>query len=266
MTDQEFTPHETMASIFSRWWIPVVMAALGAILGWTFHFFHPAVYEATSNLTITMDFSQRELTQYEQDYAFNAAGAIINSTAVKDQIVAKVQTDGILISSIQLAQQMFSEGRQSVWELHVRDRDPQVAADLANTWAQVANEALNTALEHAIQSEQLQYQIDALQACLPLEPGTPEPDANSQPALEGCGHFSLVEIQTAMQSWTNQLVQEKGLSAGILPIMEFALTGEASVPEKPVLFDQASLILAGALVGLVISLWVAGSRKVQRHG
>jgi uncharacterized protein involved in exopolysaccharide biosynthesis len=245
MADSEFTPLETVAHILSRWWIAVIMAILGGIVGWAFHFFHPPVYEATAILTVTMDFSQRELTQYEQDYAFNAAGAIINSTAVEDQIVTISQTDGISISPTQLEQRMFSEGRQSVWELHIRDRNPQVAAELVNIWAQVANDALNTTLEHAIKAEQLQYQVDKLEACLPSTPGMTETD---------------------LQSWANELVQEKKLSLGILSIMEFALTGSASVPEKPVLFDQASLTLAGALIGFVISLWVAGSQRVQRSG
>jgi uncharacterized protein involved in exopolysaccharide biosynthesis len=266
MADPEFTPLQTMSSILSRWWIPVVMAVLGGIVGWVFHFFYPTVYEATSNLTVTMDFSQRELTQYEQDYAFNAAGAIINSTAVKDQIVTKVQIDGIQISSTQLAQRMLSEGKQSIWELHTRDLDPQVAAKLANTWAQVADEALNGALEHAIQAKELQVQIDMLSICLPLALATPGPGATLQPAPGDCGRYSLAELQTAMQSWTDKLVQEKSLSMGILPIMEFALTSYASIPEKPVLFNQASLILSGSLIGFVISLWVAGSRRVQRRG
>ena len=74
-----------------------------------------------------------------------------------------------------------------------------------------------------------------------------------------------MEIQTAMQSWTTGLVQEKEQALGILPILEFAITGYASIPEKPVLSDQSSLTLAGALIGLVISLWVAGNPGVRRR-
>ena len=97
MADLEFIPFETMTRILSRWWITAAMAIAGGLLGWAFHFFSPSVYEATAILTVTMDFSQRELTQYEQDYAFNAAGAIIDSTEVKDQIVANAQKNGILL-------------------------------------------------------------------------------------------------------------------------------------------------------------------------
>jgi uncharacterized protein involved in exopolysaccharide biosynthesis len=266
MSDSEFTPLETMAHILSRWWIAVAMTILGGIVGWAFHFFHPPVYEATAVLTVTMDFPQRELTQYEQDYAFGAAGSIITSAAVKDQIVTRAQADGISISPTQLDQSMASEGRQSDWELHIRDRDPKAAADLANIWAQVANDALNTALEHAIQAEQLQNQIDMLEACLPFAPGMTESTVNPPPSPNDCERFSLVDIQTVLQSWTDDLVQDKKLSLGILSIMEFSLTSNAPIPDKPALFDQASLTLAGALIGFVISLWVAGSRRVRRRG
>jgi uncharacterized protein involved in exopolysaccharide biosynthesis len=245
MADSEFNPLETISSLLSRWWISVVMAVSGGILGWAFHFFNPAVYEATAGLTITMDFSQRALTQYEQDYAFSTAGAIIVSNAVMGQILELAQISGISISSTQLAQQMFSEGRQSVWELHIRDQDPQVAAALANIWAQAAYDTLNSALEHAIMAEQIQVQIGTPEACLSLCPGMTE---------------------SVLQSWTDELVQEKKLSQGILPTMEFALTGNATIPEKPVLYNQASLTLAGALIGFVISLWVVDRQRVQPRG
>ena len=264
MADPEFTPFKTMAHILSRWWIALVMALIGGLIGWAFHYFHAPVYEATAILTINMDYSQRVLTQYEEDYAFNAAGDMINSTAVRDQVVTQAQTDGISVDPARLAQQMVAERRQSVWELHIRDRDPQIAADLANIWAQVANEALNSALGHALQAKQLQDQVDLLKACQPVVPGTIESTPTPSPIPPDCGVISLTEIQTIIQSSAEVLVQEKKLSFGILPIMEFSLTGEASIPEEPVLYGRASLTLAGALIGFILSLWVAGIRWGQR--
>jgi hypothetical protein len=160
---------------------------------------------------------------------------------------------------------MFSEGKQSVWELHVRNRDPQVASELANIWAQVAEEKLNTALEHAMQAERLQVQIDLLSACLPVAPGVTVPGAQPRPAPRDCERYSLTEIHTLLQSWTDELAQQKNLTQGILSTLEFALTSSASIPETPVLYNLASLTLAGTMIGLVVSLWVAGSLKVRSH-
>ena len=266
MANSEFSPQENMASILSRWWIVVAMAILGGVIGWSFHFFKPPIFQATSSITVTMDFSQRELTQYEQDYAFSAAGAIMFSSMVKDQLLSKAQTAGITITESQLGQQMFLEGRQSVWELHVRNGDAQVAADLANIWEGTAIENLNIALDHALQAEQLQYQVDVMEACLPFPPGMPVPAAKPRPTLKDCGRFSLADIRTVLQGRTDELVQEKEQSLGVLPFMEFALTGNASVPKGPVLYDQAGPVLAGSLIGFVIALWVAGSQRIQRSG
>ena len=265
MADSEFTPLDTMAHIFSRWWIAIVLAVLGGIIGWAFHFLQPPVYEATAVLTVNIDFPQLELSQYEEDVAFNVAEAITGSAAVKDQIVTKALTERISINSAQLERQLFSERKLSVLELHVMDRDPQVAAELANTWALAATDALNNALEHAIQAEQFQHQVDLLEVCLPFLPGMTGSDAKSRPIPKDCGRFSPVETQKVLQSWTEESIQEKQLSLGILPIMEFALTENASIPEKPVLYNQGSLTLVGALIGFILSVWVAGSRRVQRR-
>jgi hypothetical protein len=261
MDDSEFMPIEKIKSIFSHWWIVVGFAIIGGVIGWLFHFLQPPIYEATARITVSMDFSERELTQYEQDYAFSSAGEIIISSTLKDQILAKAQAIGISISSTQLKQQMFSEGRQSVWELHIRNRDAQVATELANIWAGVAIVDLNIALDHAMQAEQLQYQVEVMEACLPFPPGMLEPAAKPHPTLKDCGRFSLADIRTALAGRTDELLQQRKLSLGVLPIMEFGLTGNASVPEEPVLYDQAGLTLAGTLIGFITALWVAGSRR-----
>jgi hypothetical protein len=263
MADSEFVPLNSIRRIFLHWWMIAVLAILGGIIGWAIHFLQPSVYEATATITVTMDFTQIELTQYEQDYAFSAVGAIIDSSAVKDQIVTGAQAIGIFITQSRLSGLMFSEGKQSVWELHVRNQDPKMAADLSNIWAQVATEDLNTALDHAMQAEQLQGQIDLLSACLPVAPGVTAPDALPRPTPKDCQRYSLTEIHTALQNWTDELAQEKKQTLGILTIFEFAQTGYASIPETPVLYDQASLTLAGAMIGFVISFWVAGRLRVR---
>jgi capsular polysaccharide biosynthesis protein len=266
MVDSEFIPFEVMKRIFSHWWIIAVMAILGGMIGWAIHFFQAPVYEATATLTVTMDFTQvGELTQYDQDYAFNAAGAIIDSNLVKDQVIAQAQALGISITQAELVKIMVAEGRQSDWELHVRNRDPHVAAELANLWAQAANDALNAALDRAMQAAQLQMQIDLLDACLPIAPGVTVPNAQPGPTPKECERYSLSEIHANLQSWTEELAQDKELTQGILSIMEFSQTSDASIPETPVLYDQANLTLAGAMIGLVISLWVAGSLKGRGH-
>jgi uncharacterized protein involved in exopolysaccharide biosynthesis len=249
MRNQEFSPRESLERILARWWVTVLITVMGGIVGWTFHFLKPPIYEASAVITINMDFTKRELTQYEEDYAFNAAGAIIASTTVKDQIVSEARAQGILIDTSQPQRAMYSEGKQSVWELRVRDRDPKVAAGLANIWAEEAVEALDVALRRALRAEQIQDQISSI--------------TSGQSTASGSSGLNT-EIQTTLQGLTDELVQEKRLTQGVISIMTFALSETATAPEKPALYDLANLVLAGACIGFVISLWVVNSYKVQR--
>jgi uncharacterized protein involved in exopolysaccharide biosynthesis len=249
MKDQEFSPREALEHAFRRWWVIVLITVLGGIAGWAFHFFNPPVYEATSIITVNMDFQKRQLTQYEQDYAFSAAGAIGTSDALEGQVVTQAKTIGIPVELNQLQQQMFLERKQSVWELHIRNRNPEIAAKLANLWAQDFNEALNAALVHAIHADQIQSQMDSINIY-----------------LAASGSYVLSpEAQTALKNLSDELLQEQKSSQGIISIMKFAQTGSAIVPQSPVLYRLAILVLAGAGIGFVVSLWVVSSYGVHRH-
>jgi len=250
MLNQEFTPHESLERAFHRWWVIVLLIALGGIAGWAFHFFRPPLYEATATMTVTMDFQKVKLTQYEQDHAFGAAGAIGNSTGVKSQIIAAAQAQGYPIDAKQLPDLMFLERMQSVWEFHFRNQDPGTAAELANLWAKKTLDTLNTALGHATRADQIQQQINTI--------------TNSQPAAGLPG--SVADTQEALKNLSDELLQEKQLSQGIISIMKFALTGSASAPQKPALYNLANLVLAGACIGFVASLWVVSIRKGLNRG
>jgi uncharacterized protein involved in exopolysaccharide biosynthesis len=250
MNDQEFSPRETLESAFGRWWVIVLLTVSGGIAGWMFHFFRPPVYEATSIITVNMDFQKRHLTQYEEDYAIGAAGAIATSDEVESQIIAAAKIRGLPVEIDQLQQQMFMEQKQPIWELHIRNQDPKIAAELANLWAQKFYEALTTGLGHAIRADQIQTQIDSIKGTL---------SASGSSVLGS-------EAQITLKTLSDELLQEQQTSHGIISIMKFTQTGSAIAPQGPVNYRLASLVLAGACIGFVVSLWVVSSYKVQRHG
>jgi hypothetical protein len=263
MPDGELMPFMIWQRIRSRWWLPVALAILGGLIGWAFHFIRTPVYQATASLTVMMDFSRGELTQYEQDYAFNAVGAVINSSSVMERVLIVAQARNVEVPSSQQGQK-FLEGRQSVWDLHVRSQDPTQAADLANIWAEVSLEVLNTALEHSIQADQLTMQIYRLEACLPETPGMAFPLVMLKPVPKDCSRYTLSEIQAELADRTTALAEEMSLTRGILSSFEFALTNLAVTPAEPVVGDPGKMTLAGAAIGAIISLWVAGGIRKRR--
>ncbi len=249
MENPEFSPRDALERAFRRWWVVVILTVFGGLAGWAFHFFTPPVYEATAVITVNMDFQKIQLTQYEEDFAYGAAGAIGTSDEVENQIIAQAKRIGIPIEFDQLQQQMDLEREQSVWELHIRNRDPEIAAKLANLWSQNFYLALDAALAHAIHADQIQSEISAIT-------GGASPTG------------SLVvspEHQTALTNLSDELLYEQRASQGIISIMKFTQTASAVVPQTPVLYRLAILVLAGAGIGFVVSLWVAGSYRVQWH-
>jgi len=226
MKCQEFSPRKSVERSLARWWIVVLLMIMGGIIGWIFHIFQPPIYEAKAVLTVNIDFGSSHFSQYEEDHAFSAAGAIVNSSEVKGLVITEAKADGYSLDLNQIQKEFSLERKQSVWELRVRDRDPRIAADLANIWAKNAFIALNTALGHALRADQLKNQND--------------------------------------NSDNSELAKEKILSVGIISSMSFGLTEFAVAPEKPLLYGQASMVMAGALIGFIISLWAVNNLRVFR--
>jgi capsular polysaccharide biosynthesis protein len=262
MSNLEFSPRQTIKVIFSRWYIMVILMVLGGLSGLLFHYLQPPIYEATASITINLYFDKRELTQYEADTALNAAGAIISSTRLSDTFLTELQNRGFSPQDASRIQKNSSmDAMQSVWDLHVRDNDPEAAAEYANLWASIAEQTLNDALVHALLAEQLQNQINSIQSCLPPLPPIPDPPI----VVEACHSYSLSEINTALQSWATEMAEEQRLSQGILSITTISLNHSATVPAEPVLYGQANLVLAGACIGFFLSLWVTNIPNVRLH-
>jgi hypothetical protein len=259
MNDPEFSPYDPLARILSRWWMVIALLVIGGLVGFGFHLFLPPIYEARAVISVNMDFPKANIDQVEEDYAFNAASAIIMSSSVRDQVITEAQVRGYSITPSIFRNEFNLEGKQSVWELSVRDRDPNTAAALANIWAQISTDALNSALTHALQADQIQAQIYGLENCL----GGTTPRAVT--IQMDCKGYSHEVIQTMLLDQTKTLVNEKKLSLGILSVMTFGLVDLAVAPGTPILYGQGGLVLAGAFLGFLVSLWAVNTPKVTRR-
>jgi hypothetical protein len=144
--------------------------------------------------------------------------------------------------------ELFVERRTSNWELHTRDQDPKVAAELANIWAEKSLAALDSALEHAYRVDYLEQQLNNI-ARNPSSANPVQPDLNS----------------TALQNYLDEITREKKLSGGIVSMMTFAPGSDATEPQKLVLYSIAGLVLAGAVIGFVLSLWIVNRFEIRRY-
>jgi capsular polysaccharide biosynthesis protein len=255
MNSSEFSPREAVEFAIRRWWMVVVFMVLGGILGGVFHFFHKPVYEANAILNVSMEFYKWNIPaapdeiMRQQDFAFNSAEAIINSIQVKNDVLEELNAKGDKLDFITLGRKMSLERKTSIWELRVRDIDAEFATEAANVWAEKSLAALQTALDHAIKVNLLENEISSLgQGNSGITAGQPAGGANSE-----------------IDALTSELIQEKSASGGILSIMSFSLTNAATEPLKPVVYDTGTLVLGGACIGFLLSLWVVNSFKVKRR-
>ncbi len=258
MDGREFSPREALEGALARWWVVVLMTVFGGVVGWTFHFFRTPIYEATAGITVNTFLDRRDLSQYEMDLAFNAAGSVINSNQVMDRFVAEAQARGYSSSEVSwIRKNLSAEGMEALWLVHVRSHDPQEAAELANLWAGFAEQTLKDDVQHALLANELQGLIDGLQGCLPASASASTPEA--------CSSYSLDEIQAKIQAWSDELAQEQSLRQGVASVTSVSWTLTASAPEQPVLYGKGGLVLAGACIGFFISLWITSVRKVRRR-
>ncbi|MFH1523488.1 MAG: hypothetical protein ABIF04_00820 [Chloroflexota bacterium] len=234
----EYSPAATVEQALNRWWVIVLMIILGGAMGWLFPISQPPIYEAESTLAVSIDFPPGgAMSQYEEDYTFGMTSALIASTAVMERVVAQAQAQGL---EIQVGQfNTYLEIKQSIWKLRVRYNDPQIAAKLANIWAEEAYTTLEQSRGHALQAQSLQGQENILAGCL----------------SSACAGYSLSEVQEVLKTVSAQLVNEKNASNGIPQTLLFAFTDEALPPGRPVAYDRSKMILGGALIGFVVGIW-----------
>jgi tetrahydromethanopterin S-methyltransferase subunit B len=248
----EFSPREYFEKAFAYWWLVVVFAMLGALAGWLVHLRQPPLYDAQARITLSFDYGKTGVVpEYDQDKAYAAVGALVDSTAIKDAALKQMQDQGIQVDANTFYQNASVERLGSYWELRVRYPDPQTTAAIANTWLDVSYKQIEVALEHAIQVDNLETYLNDLETCV-------QRSVAVSPSYAGCSTGDVKTIQAQMQTIGAQIYQEKLASQGLISALGVASTQRATVPTRPSVLGLNLLILSGALIGFLMGVWVAG--------
>lgn len=247
---EEYSPLATLNRALRSWWLIVVFMVLGGGAGWIFQLVRPPVYEAYARLSTNIDFTRMGmLTDIEQDQVVGMVGDVITSPTVIEAVVSAARSEGIPID-VPTLKSIFSPGRAFyVWELRVRHENPEIAARLANLWAEYAFSALVDAHVHSLMAASLQRYMDSLESCI-------EQMVVTEPVSGQCSSWKLKDLQTELEKASVAVKQEKLASQGIFPGTTFALTEKAEIPVKPVLYGRNQLMLGGGLIGLLLAVWL----------
>ena len=253
MASIEFSPLGAFDLARRRWWLIVIFVLAGGLFGWGFSRLHAPRYVAQAMLVINIDYQQApELfpktdDHYTEDHIIGAANAVVISTYVLDQVNADLQERGISVDWQKYTRNLASERKSSQFWLRVRDTDPDLAAAVANLWAEKAYLALVEFHQHAVKAKVLRDYLAAMSACPPPPEIEPRP-----PSI--CGNGSLAEIQQAVETVTAQIEAEAYASNALIPAVTFSLARKAVVPVTPVAYRVSLLLAAGALLGCAMGI------------
>ena len=246
----DFIPKQTLDAALRLWWMVAAMMFLGAGVGWVIHAFQPAIYEGRASLSTGIDYVRTGvLTDLEEDQAMGLIGDVITATDTLIRTVELVNDQGFVISVNDLKANGYSERRNFTWVLRVQHVDPQTAAILTNAWLDSAYGMLVEAYEHALIAEELLNYTRSLTSCL-------EKSTVVEPVHAYCTAKNLEEIQKELVAVNAAKKEEILASRGLFPAMAFAISERSEVPAVPVQYGRNKLVLAGAILGFILAVFL----------
>lgn len=226
------------------------MMITGGLVAWGIHQAQPALYESRAVFTFAFNLARTgTLTEKDEDYAMGAAAAIMASSPVRASVIEQARQRGIALEPNPLNRSVFLERKSYRWTVRVRLPDAQAAAWVANAWAQHAYQALDAAAGHAERAEMLRMYQASLVSCV-------SEMVASGPAAAGCPLQNLAEVQRELRSSGAAIDQERMAAGGFMPYLLFNPPDPALPADQPAQFGQNSLVLAGILIGFLLSILV----------
>ena len=176
MTSNEFSPYEYFNKVIGLWWLVALATFLGGVFGYIFFHLHPPEYEATATYIVTIDLNRfpfqgvrEDMLQYNEDMALNITKGILLSQEVREKVINQLKTRGISLTADDLLQNYTIERKQDTWELRYRSRDPLIAQEVVNIWADFGYQAMSSWQESGKAANYVVFQPPAL-ADIPQEP------------------------------------------------------------------------------------------------
>lgn len=266
MSDKEFYLREAYSPLLRYWWLVLLCAVVGAILGLTWSHFNPPLFESSTVIEAGVDYGRTEaMDAVVQQHALDRVRSLLLSDETLEGALERVRTAaGNTDPAVDLRdfrRNIRLTERGSSWGLKVINADPVVASEIANAWAKSAIFQLETAIFHAWRVQELQDVFFQVGCTLESE----EEDGKSS-AMWVC-YETQPEIDP--NGLAQEIQDEANLSKGILPSFSFWISQEAQIPDAPIVRGRGSVILAGAAlggcIGVVASITIGRSSALRKR-
>lgn len=238
-------------------WLGVAgLMLLGAMIGLVISFLLPPKYEAISKLTTNLEIvTDTNVTEIMVDAQVDIVGTLVFHPDVVERVIQSLADEGLTYIPTELTRKTKIERQLMSTLIKVRDTDPKVATLIASTWAEKAYERLSEAYPHALALSEAKASQALLTSCI---------EDTTKQNLPFCQSLNPQTTDQILSETEAIILQESPLSLGLTGEINISQYQPAPIPGHPIAFLRSTLILAGALAGLVFAL-LLGELLTKEH-
>ncbi len=243
-------PRDVLLRSLRYWWLLALISLAGAAVGFLIFQLKPPLYESRAIISVGIDFTQTGyLTDIEEDQMIGMVGDVISSPEVINSVETIARSENLIGDDEAVRDYLQLERWGFRWATRAQHSDPQTTAKLSDLWAQIAMDTLEESYEHSIIAEGISRYILSLESCLQYL-------VVDEPVHGLCSMDDLDELQTEFGIAAEELKVEMLKAKGISPATQLAISENASIPEKPVRYDQNLLVFSGAIIGFIFGILI----------
>lgn len=228
-------------------WLGVAgIMLVGALIGLLISLFVPPKYEAVSLLTTNLEVvTGTNVTEIMIDSQVDIVGTLVFHPDIVERVQQRLSESGKSYTATDLINKTKIERRLMSTLIKVRDANPEEAALIATIWAEKAFERLFEAYPHALALSEAKARQAMLTGCLedPLKQDLPF-----------CQALNPEIVAQTMDETESIILAKSPLSLGLTGELNVSQYQPAAIPNRPIAFYRSTLILVGALAGLVFSV------------
>ncbi len=238
-------------------WLSVAgIMLIGALIGLIFGFFFPPKYEATAKLTTNLEVvTSTNVTEIMVDSQVDLIGTLVFHPDVVERVRLSLADQGRTYTSTELKSKTKIERQLMTTLIKVRDTDPEVAALIASTWAEEAYGRLSEAFQHALALSEAKATQAMVVSCF---------NDTQQQKLPLCQSLTTEKAAQLLGELKGVILDESPLSLGLTGELNISQYQPAPIPNRPVAQQRSTMILAGAIAGLMCAL-LLGELLVKEH-
>lgn len=253
----DLVPSQLIRKTIRSWWVFPLLMILGGLAGMVFSRIQKPVYQAQGIITTAVDYAYAgRLEDYELDHLILTVGDIIDSTDVKQLVLAAAESSIPGLTEADLSKNLTAIRKGNDWILSTRADDADAVKILADAWVNSAMAALLQMNQTALAEYHNQVAMLSIENCF-------SQSVASEQAASVCSMGNIQKLQGTLFSSENS--SDSLRTRIILTNLSFEVTTKPEKPSTPLLFRQSLNVTVGVFIGLLAALaWFFFGEKARK--